>query len=256
MDKKLILAGVFGIAVVGAIAFLASGGGKTRPLDHHVILASVSDSDACTCSCIVGIAQEILNKHDYKTDLLIELFQSGNSATANEPVRLGSPIKIFSGNQAMEVGGDRIKNQKRDALTAIRSACEKMQVKDVSPIYISSKAMVEHLRNSSCNIPDSRCHAWIASDLEETEEPGLVDAINGKDRGRPLPPKLVNASIEVTMCGMDQTIGKVKDRNNRDTWKTKKRDAQHVDLITKLWSSQFTNPTAVEIRHFCPEAEN
>jgi hypothetical protein len=252
MHKKIIAAIITGVGIIGTMAFLGSRGATVRPASYHAILVSVSDSDACGCECVVGIAEDILNRHDSRRNLIVELFRTGDNHTALEPVMVDT-FRVIARSRAMDVGEESAKQQRRELLSAIQASCQqKMPTTRTSPIYLDTKSVVEHLVQYGCGTA-AECRAWIKADLEETEEGGIVDSLARIKKSRPLPSQIANKNIAVTFCGLAQTVGQSQDSKGRITWKTRKRDAQHVDLLKQLWPRLFTDPALVEVRDFCPQ---
>ena len=248
--KIILLMIVCGAGVMGVGFWRYQVTSKSHPA-HIVIVRDRSDSVLNNCDCTVALAKRAFADPHIGTGSTITVTVTGDPATANEPKMLSS-IKVPVSRQVLE-GRDAVAKQRGELLSDLNTQCEKEAQTKVSPIFIAVKRATEHLRSIGCGI-DSNCVVYVQSDLEETGDPQLREAIDHRGREkRSLPQAINNDGINIVIYGMAETFGDIVGANSKVRRLTKPHDPQRIENIESVWSSLFTNPEGVTFDPYCPK---
>ena len=173
---------------------------------------------------------------------------TGDEQTRNEP-RLISTYDVPFSRRAVEGKGTILK-KKREILRDLQTKLKTLERTDRSPIFLSVKRGIEHLRSRGC-ISDSACQLLVRTDAEELSERAIRDSIAGGGRRKDLPSVVSNEGIRVTFCGLAEVNAL---RNLERSKSTHARSAGHGDRLREVWSSLFSAPDLVTFEPYCPTA--
>lgn len=223
----------------------------SRAVSHVSIMEDLSASHPAGCSSVLGIAEQVFDKHAVSPGSSLTVLAVGDESTANEP-RLLARYPIPVTRRIMEGAGAAIKQQ-QEILDDLKPRCGKLQPTMDSPIFQGIQQAVAELRSRGCE-NGSDCNLWIDSDLEENAVTSIQAILTDpKSKRRPLPTPLPNDGIRVTFCGWALTAGRIVDTSGREIRKVSPRDPGHEDVLRRTWTELFTKPELVTFHPYCPE---
>ena len=253
MNPRLKIAAVLG-SVVLAVIGVATGKtffSKSGPVPHALVLSDWSGSASADCGSVVALARQQMQLLKDQSGSTITVSVTGDEATANEPRYVGT-FAIPVSERAVE-GTKIVGRRQEELLSQIGNRCRQMPIARKSSIFLGLKDGVEQLKSKGCG-QQSGCLLFAKSDLQENAEPLIAAALKGGER-RPskLPNPIDNRGIKISICGIAETKGLVKDDAGASKQLTRNRDAQQFELIRKVWSSLFAAPELVTYSAFCSE---
>lgn len=252
MSPKLKILLVLGIVTFGLLSFALA---KTFliekvPVPHALVLFDSSDSVLGNCSSVAVLSRVAFKLPQMQSGSTLTISATGGESTANEPRMTGTYLVPIS-NKAFE-GEKQGKQKQEDLLTDIKEKCDQTPAAKTSSIFLGLKSGVEQLKSKGCN-DKANCIVFVQSDLQENVEPQIKAAINGSKAGASkLPAPIDNRGIRVTICGISETKGLVKESNGNSRQLTRNRNAERSDLIRQVWGGLFTEPQLVTFSSFCP----
>ena len=112
---------------------------------------------------------------------------------------------------------------------------------NTSPIYLAVRRGVQYLRAQGCEPGTTICYLVVVSDGQETVEPAMVDALNGRAAPNNLKNLATNnESIRILFCGLSQTNAMTPERTSASS-----------ERLEAVWKSMFTAPDLVSFDPFC-----
>ena len=171
------------------------------------------------------------------------ILATGDESTAMEPVQLGSyqiprARKVIEGKAANEKYNAKLVQQISEMLKGVSNTAS------VSPIYLAVLRGAQLLNAQGCfsNERAPNCHLYVATDLQETQEKAIRQALLSETDSR-LPKDLFidNTNIEIIFCGLAITHG------------TPGRNAAEAARLERVWKSVFKVPEPVHFQPFCPQ---
>lgn len=252
MNPRLKIAAVLGIV---ALAVIGVATGKTfflksGPVPHALLLSDWSSSAPADCASVVAMARQQMQLIKARSGSTITVSVTGDEATANEPRYVGT-FAIPVSERAVE-GTKIVGRRQEELLSQIDDRCRQMPVARKSSIFLGLKNGVEQLKGKGCD-QRSGCLLFLKSDLQENVEPQIAAALKGKESPSKLPNPIDNRGIKISICGIAETKGLVKDADGAPKQLTRNRDAEQFDLIRMVWSSLFAAPDLVTYSAFCSE---
>lgn len=248
--KIILLMVICGAGVMGVGFWRYQVTEKSHP-SHAVIVRDRSDSVLNGCDCTIALAKRAFADSHIGDGSTVTVTVTGDSVTANEP-KLLSSIKVPLSRQVLE-GRDAVVQQRQQILADISTECEKAGQTKVSPIFIAVKRATEHLRSGRCG-PDSNCVVYVQSDLEETGDSQIREAIERRAHDKhALPQPINNDGINIVFYAIAETSGDIIDANGKIRRLTKTHDPQRIERIKSVWSSLFTNSERVTFDPYCPK---
>jgi len=248
-NKKIVLLfTVCGLAVLGAGFWRYKIAKKSHPT-HTVVVRDRSDSVSGGCNCTTELIKRAFSDPEAGTGSTVTVTVTGDETSASEPQLLAS-IQIPQNRQVLE--GRESGEQKRQKLIEdIKAQCENIAQTKVSPISIAIRRAVEHLQGLGCG-PDSNCTVYVQTDLEETGDPQIKEALNHRGKNnRALSVPINNEGIGVVISGIAETVGTTKAGEGTSKALTKPRDPRRADRIETVWRSLFTSPDRVTFEPYC-----
>ncbi len=246
-----VLIGITAGLVVFAVTAWRVHAMHARPLSHVSIIEDLSGSHPGGCSSVLGIAEQIFDKHAVLPGSSLTVLAVGDESTANEP-RLLARYPIPVTRRIIEGAGAAIKQQ-QEILDDLKPRCGKLQPTMVSPIFQGVKQAVAELRSLGCR-NGSDCKLWIDSDLEENAITAIQAILTDpKSKRQPLPASLANDGIHIAFCGWALTAGRIIDPSGREIRTVRPRDPNHDDNLRRTWAKLFTNPELLTFDPYCPE---
>ena len=215
-----------------------------------VIVVDTSRSFQAGCEATGTIAQKILSTQ-YGKHSSILLLATGDSESAYEPRFLASyPLPATS---RLVEGHWRVLQDVRELPEKIVTDCQRVGKTNISPIFLALKAGLSQLGAFGCG-SKIRCLLYAASDGEENFEEDVHRAL---ETGRTAPTGIVgrldNTNIEVTICGLSETLGQEKETTGRGRVRslTAGRNGLRADRLHRVWLQLFADRSQVSISDFC-----
>jgi hypothetical protein len=148
------------------------------------------------------------------------------------------------------IEGQRAANREREALlTKVRHGCESLGETKVSPVFQAVKRGVEHMKSVG-NTIDQR-YLFVQTDGEETVNPGIQSALNSRAAKQSFAGTINNVGVNVTFCGIAETIGEAPPQKGKPRQRSKMRDQGRSDRLREVWTKVFTNPELVTFEPYC-----
>lgn len=265
--KPILIIGGIAIAVLMAGGVLAVWRSRATlnapPPAHAAIVRDRSDSSGCGCDALVAQAGEVLNAPQFGPGSTLTVTETGDAATANEPIVLGR--YDIPANRGTLESRSRYLQRRQNILDDIKKRCEEKTVSKRSPIFLAVQRASEHLRASGCD-GRANCLLIVFSDLEELGERSIKEAlsqggsINGSETSKKrsstsssqLPAPIDNSAFEVVLAGAAETIGTTEDngKGKRNSF-TPTRNQQRADQVRRVWENLFTDPKRVIFEPHC-----
>jgi hypothetical protein len=213
-----------------------------------VIVVDTSRSFQAGCEAAGTMAQKILSTQ-YGKHSSILLLATGDSASAYEPRFLASyPLPATS---RLVEGQWRVLQNARELPGKIIVDCQRVGKTNISPIFLALKAGLSQLGAYGCG-RKTRCLLYVASDGEENFEEDVHRAL---ETGRTAPTGIVgrldNTNVEVTICGLSETLGQEKESSGRVRSLTAGRNGLRADRLHQVWLQLFSDRSQVSLFDFC-----
>lgn len=223
----------------------------TRSITRSALLVDPSGSASSVCDSVESLVERALAAHAAGSDFHLMLFRIGDSASANEPVLI-KQYTLRVNRRVME--SQHAATQLRNELIAdIRTQCAGLAAAETSPVFFGIKQVVAQLRVAGCT-GDANCQLFIQSDLQETVERSIKDALTSVSGRRDnLPAAIENDGVQITVCGLSQTIGQAANARGNHRQLTRTRDPRQSDRLKEIWSQLFTQRIVME--QFCTRPE-
>jgi hypothetical protein len=235
MKKHLILIPL-GLLVVGFAGWRYAVS-RSRTVPHHGIVIDKSGSRPERCST-GGIARRILSQSPVAPGSTMSLFFLGDNSDGYNP-RIRTEAIPFD-HRVME-STKRVAARQTAFVNGLQAACQAASRPMQSAVFKAVERALEHLRAAGCK-PESQCVLWVDTDGHENvdeEMKNLLRHMGGGSQGSP--PRLDNAGVQVTLCGLAETHV-VSPRNS-------KRAGSRS--VPEVWVSQFTRPENVSVQPYC-----
>jgi hypothetical protein len=175
----------------------------------------------------------------------IRYFQTGNAATAYEPVDPVEPLRINKNDIAWSAGPAKVQTLAEDFLSKITASAPKKRT-EKSPLFLTVQRAVADIRTNSA---PARRFVIISCDLEDTTVPELVSAFKHlpgtKLKGLP---QIDNEGVSVRFVSIQNTVGELEGSNRKFT---APRDPDRIKRLQEVWRSCFTNPELVSFSPTC-----
>jgi hypothetical protein len=215
---------------------------------HYLIVVDPSESSGAGCRSVRSIAHHILEEGRAERDSDVTLLATGDQSTANEPRRLGL-VQIPTSQRVIEGRvGFAIKLEEFEA--NLEKLCLEAAPTKTSPIFLGAKRGADQLRGLGC-VNSSGCEMYVATDGEENAERQIQAALNiEKVDDLSLPEPIDNAAVEVTICGLSETVGTTTG-NGQLRGLSRAHDNKRVNRIQVVWSRLFTHPEQLRFIPFC-----
>jgi hypothetical protein len=234
-------------ALMGVTGFVWWRLSVTRHVGYYAILIDPSDSQALDRACEKSraIARQALHDPRMARGGKVAVFGMGGPATANEPEFKG-PLVIVPDTTAVMPGESAAQTKQQDFENQIIARCKEITRTTVSPLFASFRRMVEFLQHQNSD-PEAYLVMFAITDGEETEVPEIKKAFNEKP-GTPvkLPMVIHNQRVRVELCGVAETIGKIK---QGEKGKTPPRTPQRAARETEVWTNAFSE--RVQVKPYC-----
>ncbi|MFN0278664.1 MAG: hypothetical protein ACKVRN_08680 [Pyrinomonadaceae bacterium] len=249
--KMLFVFGAFATALIAFVVVKKVIEGKPPAVSHSFVLGDISDSMPDGCSSLAALSKRAIESPDMQQGSTVTVAVTGDDTTANEPKTLGT-YPVPTSIKAVE--GTKVLGQKRnELLEKITGKCAGVSALNKSSIFLGIKNGVEQLRSQNCN-EKNRCSVFVKSDLQETADKKIEAALSGNKAAMShLPTPINNEGISITICGIAETRGLVKEQDGKSRRMTQNRTGERSDLIRDVWGRLFTTPALVSFSAFCVE---
>jgi hypothetical protein len=223
-------------------------GSQELGVAQFAFIQDPSDSIPTDCDRTTAVVERALTMPQTGSGSTISLFALGDETSANEP-RWLAKFDIPVIRRVIE--GQRVASRAKEELLAnVRNRCSDLKQTRKSPIFQGLKRVVEHIQTVGSS-RDSR-YLFIETDGEETENRQIINALNEAAGTQPtLPPAIENRGVNVTFCGMAETVGTVTGSDMKLHHKSKQRDSIRADRFREVWTRLFTNPELVSFEPYC-----
>ena len=221
-----------------------------RAVSHVGIVEDPSASHPGGCPSVLGITEQVLERHAVAPGSWLTILAVGDESSANEP-KLLVRYPIPTNRRIME-GPKTSLRQQQDLLGDLKLRCGQLRPTMISPIFQAVKQGIAELRRLGCG-SGSDCKLWIDSDLEENAITAIKATLeHPKSKAQSLPAPLDNDGIRVAFCGLAVTAGRIIGPSGREIRKAP-RNPKRDDNLRSTWTSLFTKPESVTFDPYCPE---
>ena len=206
---------------------------------------SLSHTEGCTS--LVGLAERALQAASVPADTTLTVLVAGDTATANEPSRLGI-YPIPRTRRAIE-GRNANTRRQQELIQDIATKCKATRRPTISPIFIGVQQAIADLRAQGCT-ENSNCLLHVGSDMEENIEASIQRKLNGSNDKAVLPRPVDNSGLRILVCGLASRAGRIVG-SGMETRQATPRPGHH-DRVQQVWLSLFTKPELVQFAPYCP----
>jgi hypothetical protein len=237
------------VASVGFVAWRVYAM-RTHETPHYELVEDASASHWGGCESLVGMTEQVLRKNGAASDSTLTVLVLGDQSTANEPWRMGT-YSIPTVRKVLEGRSGRLQHE-QEILNDISRKCQRLRRTTTSPIFLGVTQAVADLRARGC-AATSHCELFVDTDLAENVEPSIRKMLSQNENKRSISPSRVdNAGIDVVLCGIAVTDGRIYDLTAKETRKSVRSDSERVYRIQEVWRSLFAEPTIVRFEPYCP----
>jgi len=204
------------------------------------------------CESLIGLTKQVLQTNDAASGSTLTILALGDKSTANEPRRIGAyPIPTL--RKVLEGKSGRLRYQ-QEILRDVSDKCQHLRRTTISPIFLGVTQGIADLRARGCK-PTSHCKLFSDSDGKENAEPSIRKILETSDGQKHTSlPQIDNTGIEVVLCGVAVTDGRISDLAEKGGRKFVTGDSDRVHRMQEVWQSLFTEPTAVRFEPYCPNS--
>jgi hypothetical protein len=225
---------------------------RTHETPHYELVEDASASHWGGCESLVGMTEQVLQKNGAASDSTLTVLVLGDQSTANEPWRMGT-YSIPTVRKVLEGRLGRMRHE-QEILNDILRKCQRLRRTTTSPIFLGVTQAVADLRARGC-AAESHCELFVDSDLAENVELSIRKMLSPNDSKRSISPTRVdNAGIDIVLCGIAVTDGRIYDVTTKGTRKSVRSDSERVYRIQEVWRSLFAEPAIVTFEPYCPNA--
>jgi hypothetical protein len=232
---------VASIIVVAGLVLATVNRESSPPL----LISFVEDASLSTPS-----AQPCLNRFvnaavaQPRDEIEVRYIQTGNAATAFEPLQPVEPLKIKKDDIAWSAGPSKLRTLADEFLAKIPAFTPERRT-ERSPLFITVERAVADLKTRD----DARRIVVVSCDLEDTTIPALVAAFK-QSPGAKLSglPRIDNQGVHVRFVSIQSTIGEQEGSARRFT---APRDPNRIKRLQEVWAACFTDPELVSFSPTC-----
>lgn len=216
---------------------------QTQPV-QVVIVIDPSASTSNIKNSALGIVEASLSLPGITKRSRILILGTGDKSTAMEPMQLGS-YPISRAKKVME-GKDANSKYKAELLQSVSEMLRGVSTTvEVSPIFLAVRRATQYLREQGCSSGPgmSNCHLAVVTDLQETQETAIRNALTDEKDFKPQKNLIIdNTNISITFCGLAAT-----------NEITPARNSARAARLEQVWKSLFKVPDQVSFQPFCPQ---
>lgn len=231
------------IAVLASALVLATINRKPK---EPFLVSLIEDESGSTLPAKPCLKQSVNAAMAQASDQIeIRYFQTGDAATAYEPVEPVEPLRINKNDIAWSAGPAKVQTLAEDFLSKITASAPKKRT-DKSPLFLTAQRAVADIKTNSA---PARRLVIISCDLEDTTVPQLVVAFK-QPPGTKLKglPQIDNEGVLVRFVSLQNTVGEPEGSNRKFT---APREPDRIKRLQEVWRSCFTNPDLVSFSPTC-----
>ena len=251
MNPKVVMVACLTFAAVLTLVVLHYS--RPIPREAHIVIVydrSLSPRDGCDSIKTLADRAIVLTE-GRRAMCSIKIFATGEKATAYEPVTVGVPPLPKRTGRVLD-GKNRFLEEKGRFLNDTYTRCGELGRTDQSPIFLSIKRAVEHLK--ALDSKGSDLYLFVKTDLEENIDPDIRNAIRESPGKRSkLPTPIDNSGITISFCGYSDTSSEYTDARGRTRQATPLRSAKSADRLLEVWRSLFSHPELVTFTPICSD---
>jgi len=204
------------------------------------------------CESLLGLTEQVLQTNDADSGSTLTVLVLGDKSTANEPRRIGA-YSIPMLRKVLEGKSGRLRYQ-QEILRDLSDKCQHLRRTTISPIFLGVTQGITDLRARGCK-PTSHCKLFSDSDGKENAEPLIRKMLDANDGQKHISlPQIDNFGIEVVLCGVAVTDGRISDLAEKGGRKFVTGDSDRVHRVEEVWRSIFAEPALVRFEPYCPNS--
>lgn len=228
------------IVLVSALVLVATVNRKPQP---PLLISFVEDASLSTLSdhtCLRRSVSEAIGKSPDRIEFRYS--QTGNAATAFEPLQPVEPLKINKDDIPWAAGPGGMTKLIDEFLAKIPSPRRRTEK---SPLFNTVERAVSDVRSRE----QDRRVVIVACDLEDTMVPALMAAFKQAPGTRISGlPQINNTGVEVRFVSIDSTVGQPEGSNQKFT---APRTPERIKRLQEVWKACFTAPELVTFSPTC-----
>ncbi len=202
MNHKSIITVAVVIFIISFVVWRSYATQNKNGPAHSVIIVDRSMSVPTMCSYWTGLANQSFSLNGMMENSTLSFFGTGGRDTSNEPISIAL-YDIPVSRKVME-GKGVVAKIKESILQDIHKHCNNTTASKSSPIKLSVKRGIDHLRGLGCST-NGLCYLHVFTDANETSDPWLKSKLKDKKPKEQNPPvKINNQGVQVVICGLSE----------------------------------------------------